>query len=161
MIGITTERLSTPRGWGIKNEGMETLFACIRYGAPLALVLMGAVISLRPPRSANWRAICAWIISFVIVGGSLTAVQVHTDTIDRNEREALEAELTGGNSFAYLRIRDAVSRDGGNFAEITTTGALPSLHLGFYPVLPGSDEYAIGSPMVNRATSSGSPSLGS
>jgi putative alpha-1,2-mannosidase len=24
--------------------------------------------------------------------------------------------------------------------------------LGFYPVLPGSDEYAIGSPMVNRAT---------
>ena len=24
--------------------------------------------------------------------------------------------------------------------------------LGFYPVLPGSDEYAIGSPMVNKAT---------
>ena len=24
--------------------------------------------------------------------------------------------------------------------------------LGFYPVLPGSDEYAIGSPMINEAT---------
>lgn len=122
---------------------MEIFLAIVQLVGPLALIVMGAVVALKPPPRSNQIAIRRWIAAFVIVGLSAFAAGVADWHFDRQERDTAKAEFskfieeqTGGRNFAYVRVRSKTSEDGKNWVAIETTGALPSLAVGFYPLSP-------------------------
>lgn len=58
---------------------------------------------------------------------------------NKTDRQVFETRLTGGNHFAFVRVRPETKQTGKNFIAITTTGALPTLHIGIHPLsLDGS-----------------------
>jgi hypothetical protein len=104
---------------------METLFACIQFGGPWILVVMGAFVSLKPPRRENRRSIWIWIVAFGFVGTANTGVQVQSDNRDRNAREVLRVKLTGGDNFAFFTVEPKIAPNGENYLTVTTTGQMP------------------------------------
>jgi len=104
---------------------MEVIVDIIRYGAPLALVVMGAAVSVCPPPRENRRAVLAWIAAFGIVGILITGVQVYSDANERAERKALQDQITGGDNYAFFIAEPKVAPNGENYLTVTTTGPMP------------------------------------
>ena len=95
----------------------------------LALMGLAAYMTVNPPHKPSRTLIAVWVTVFLALGAVSIWVGVEQDT-------ALEDALTGGDNYAYLRVRPETDQRGWNKVAIETTGALPSLHVGFYPVSP-------------------------
>ena len=110
--------------WYSKNA------ADIAFIALLSLGFLGVAVSF--VHNLTNRFGIRVLFAFLFV--TFAAVAWHANKTDR---EAFEARLTGGDHFAFVRVREETDRSGkNNMVAITTTGTLPSLHIGFYPVLP-------------------------
>ncbi len=112
--------------WYAENSGD------VASGAVLALTALGVVVTFAPKFTRPTAAKIGFTMLLVAIG----TVAWHSNKI---AREAFETRITGGNNFAYLRVRPETDQRGWNLVAITTTGALPSLHVGFYPLSPAGD----------------------
>jgi|TARA_B100000315_G_C14374974_1_gene494752 hypothetical protein len=121
--------------------GVEMFLAIVLHGGPWVLVVMGAAVALKPPPPTDRFAIRLWIAAFAVVALVISAAGGGGWYLDRQERIRADAEfkkfkdeLTGGDNFAFVRARQETSEDGKNWIAIETTGALPSLLVGFHPL---------------------------
>ncbi len=123
--------------------GVEMFLAIVLHSGPWVLVVMGAAVALKPPPPTDRFVLRLWIAAFAVVVLIISAAGGAAWYLDRQEQIKADAEfkkfkeeLTGGDNSAFVRARQETKEDGKNWIVIETTGALPSLLVGFHPLSP-------------------------